>query len=51
MTAKRIARAIDLGEGPLHEFVETDAILDDTDAQLAMADEVVEDLEVESPIP
>lgn len=51
LTAKRIAREIDPGDGPLHEFVETGAIPDGMDVHLAVAEEVVQDLEMRSSIP
>lgn len=51
LTAKRIARAIDPGDGPLHEFVGTGAIPDGMETQLTVADEVVEDLEMKSQLP
>jgi hypothetical protein len=51
LTAKRIAREIDPGSGPLHEFAETGAIPDGMDTHLAVAEEVVEDLAMQSNIP
>lgn len=51
LTAKRIARQLDPGSGPLHEFAETGAIPDGVEADLAVAGEVVEDLGDESHLP
>jgi hypothetical protein len=51
LTAKRIAREIDPGGGPLHEFVGTGAIPVGMYVDLAVAEEIVEDLEMKSHIP
>lgn len=51
LTAKRIARELDPGSGPLHEFVETGAVPDDVEADLAAAEEVARDLEAQAHIP
>lgn len=51
LTAKRIARELDPGSGPLHEFAETGAIPEDMEADLVVAEEVVRDLELEDELP
>jgi hypothetical protein len=51
LTAKRIAQELDPGSGPLHEFAETGAIPEDIETDLAMAEEVLRDLELERHIP
>lgn len=51
LTAKRIARELDPGSGPLHEFVETGAVPADMELDLATAEEVVRDLKLEPRIP
>ena len=51
LTAKRIARKLDPGSGPLHDFAETGAIPDGMDVHLAVAEEVIRDLEIRSDIP
>jgi hypothetical protein len=47
LTAKRIARELDPGSGPLHEFAKTGAIQPDAEVDLAVAQEVAQDLELE----
>lgn len=47
LTAKRIARELDPGSGPLHDFAETGAIPDGIEADLATAEEIVRDLELD----
>lgn len=47
LTAKRIARELDPGSGPLHEFAETGAIPPDIEADMTTAREVARDLELE----
>lgn len=49
LTAKRIARELDSGSGPLHEFAETGAIPSGVEADLTTAQEVARDLELEQP--
>jgi hypothetical protein len=51
LTAKRIARELDPGSGPLHEFVETGAIPEDIEAELEAAQEVAQDLELDAHLP
>jgi hypothetical protein len=51
LTAKCIARELDPGSGPLHDFAETGAISDDMEADLVAAEEVVRDLELEQELP
>jgi hypothetical protein len=53
LTAKRIARELDPGSGPLHEFAQTGAVPEGVDADLVTAEEVLRDLELEHepPIP
>jgi hypothetical protein len=47
LTAKRIARELDPGSGPLHDFAETGAIPEDMEADLMAAEEVATDLQLE----
>ena len=47
LTAKRIARALDPGSGPLHEFAETGAVPEDMEADLAAGEVVARDLGLE----
>src|SRR5258708_1300612 len=47
LTAKRIARELDPGDGALHDFAGTGAIPEGMDADLAVAEEVTRDLELE----
>jgi hypothetical protein len=47
LTAKRIARELDPGGGPLHVFADTGAIPEGMDADLVTAEEVVQDLELD----
>lgn len=51
LTAKRIARMLDPGSGPLHEFVETGAIPDGIESELAAAGEVLQDVGLEPHLP
>lgn len=51
LTAKRIAGQLDPGSGPLHDFAETGAIPDGMDVHLAVAEDVVKDMEMTSHIP
>lgn len=48
LTAKRIARDLDPGSGPLHEFAETGAVPEWIGIDLESAQEVALDLEMES---
>jgi hypothetical protein len=50
-TAKQIARGFDPGEGPLHEFAATGAILPGIEVDLTVAAEVTQDLESEADLP
>lgn len=47
LTAKRIARELDPGSGPLHHFAETGAIPPGAETDLVVAEEVAQDLELE----
>jgi hypothetical protein len=47
LTAKRIARLFDPGSGPLHEFAETGAVPPGVELELAVAQEIAQDLELE----
>ncbi len=47
LTAKRIARELDPGSGALHEFAETGAISSGAEVDLAVAQEVAQELELE----
>jgi hypothetical protein len=51
LTAKRIARQLDPGIGPLHEFAETGAIPEGIEAELAAAAGVLEGLGQEPYLP
>ena len=50
-TAKHIAMLLDPGDGPLHEFVERGAVPPGIEADLAIAAEVVKDLDAEPELP
>lgn len=50
-TAKHIARALDPGDGALHEFAETGAIPAGIEADLVAAREVARDLESDGDFP
>jgi hypothetical protein len=51
LTAKRIARTLDPGDGPLHEFAETGAIPAGIEGDLATAAEVVQDIGLGTHLP
>jgi hypothetical protein len=51
LTAKRIARELDPGSGPLHDFAESGGIPPDIGADLAVAEEVLRDVALEQRIP
>lgn len=46
-TAKHIARSLDPGDGPLHQLAETGAVPPGIEADLAIAAEVVQDIDSE----
>jgi len=46
LTAKRIAQELNPGSGPLHEFAETGAVAETIQFDLALAEEVAQDLEI-----
>ena len=50
-TAKHIAQTLDPGDGPLHEFAETGAIPEGMEAELAIAAEVIQDLDIQEELP
>jgi hypothetical protein len=50
-TAKHIARLLDPGDGPLHEFAQTGAVPPGVEADLAMAAEVVQEIDAETELP
>jgi hypothetical protein len=47
LTAKRIAQELSPGSGPLYELAETGAIAETIEFDLALAEEVAQDLEIE----